>query len=209
MWCGWRFEEFTNPGDFECVSEGDKDHAEAPVLDPHYIELRERRISRSVLDGIPHTWVPRSTPPPISAGLGQASESEAAFFAQHSGIPAAELTSEAVEVAAEKVVRDIAAGNVLRYLMWLIGSEIDPANAAAQQATVNMLFRIRDEFGLLNPTQAGLLLEPNSASPVAVIDEAHARSVVVRFTLGDLHLYPGFQFTDGRPYAVIARLRGG
>jgi hypothetical protein len=84
----------------------------------------------------------------------------------------------------------------------------EPAVARAVQAEHNLYARISTEFGMLTSTEAGKRMGSRSSAPRNLATTAHRNKALVAVRRGSYLSYPGFQFgTDGKPLAVIARLR--
>src|SRR5271163_3991546 len=76
----------------------------------------------------------------------------------------------------------------------------EPAVARAVQAEHNLYARIS--------TEAGKRMGSRSSAPRNLATTAHRNKALVAVRRGSYLSYPGFQFgTDGKPLAVIARLR--
>lgn len=82
-----------------------------------------------------------------------------------------------------------------------------PQMARSIAATENAWDAIDAEFGLLSDREVGDLLGDTTSASRNLASGLHAKGRLLRVKRGNTYRYPGFQFTNGKPLPIVARLR--
>lgn len=84
---------------------------------------------------------------------------------------------------------------------------ISPQRARAIQVSANVMRAAIEKYGLLGPTEAGVLMGYAESSGRNAVKRRHDDGELLAIETRRGFKYPGFQFKDGQPIPLIRRLR--